>query len=108
MYLATTSVKGVVHIFELYDSLKAIDESEYKDYIKLIPEDEIGYINDMLTLDPAVKNKTAKLASIGSLVSSYFNSRWGMAKVKVNDTEKYCAFAEGNLFVGKVNTYGSC
>ena len=59
-FLACTSNKDAVHIFELFDSIKSIEESEYTDYLARTPADEIGYTNDLITLEHGTKNKTAK------------------------------------------------
>lgn len=101
-FLACTSNLEAVHIFELFESIKAIDETEYKEYMKNSPQDEIGYENDSITLGPNVKNSTAKLSILGSIFSkSYFASHWSLAKVKLKDQMKYCAFADNNKFIGK-------
>lgn len=100
MFLACTSNKDAVHIFELFDSIKSIDESEYKDYYKNIPADEIGYRSSEIVLDPTAKNEVTALASVGGLVSEYFKSHWSLAKLKLNDAGKMCAFARDNSFVG--------
>lgn len=100
MFLACTSNKDAVHIFELYDSIKTIDESEYKGYEKTMPADEIGYENNQLIFSPTAKNQSAKLAAVGGLISNYFSSHWSLARLKLNDADKVCAFADGNHFVG--------
>ncbi len=64
-FLACTSSKDAVHIFELFDAIKFIDESEYKGYMEKTPADEVGYTDDTITLDPTAKNKTAKYGLSG-------------------------------------------
>jgi len=100
MFLACTSSKDAVHIFELYDSIKTINESEYKDYVKNTPPDEIGYKNNVIKLNPSVRNQSAKLAAVGGLLSNYFHSHWSFSRLKLNDAGKICGFADGNHFVG--------
>ena len=59
-FLACTSNKQAVHIYELFDSVKSINENECTGYLEKTSEDEIGYKNDTITLDPSVRNQTAK------------------------------------------------
>lgn len=59
-FLACTSSTEAVHIFEIYEALKSIDDSEYEGYHKRTPKDEIGYDNDKVLLDPTLKNKKSK------------------------------------------------
>ena len=108
-FLTCTSTLDAIHIFELFESIKAIDEAEYNGYLDKTPADEIGYKDDGIALDPNVKNKTAKylgyrinhrLAVLGSLFSNYFKSHWSMAKVKIKEGIKHCAFAEKNHLIG--------
>ena len=49
-----------IHIFELFDSIKTIDEKEYNNYAANTPFDEIGYADDSIALHPSAKNETAK------------------------------------------------
>lgn len=63
-FLACTSNKEAVHIFELFESIKSLDETEYKGYLARTPADEIGYSDDTIALDPSSRNKTAKYYAI--------------------------------------------
>jgi len=98
MYLACASNKEAVHIFELYDSVKSLEKTEQDEFFKDLPPDEIGYSNEKITLDSDAKNKTAKLALIGSIFTNYFKSHWSLAKMKLDDAGKFCCFSEGNFF----------
>ncbi len=49
-----------MHIFELFDAIKSIDQSECSGYNEKMPVDEVGYTDDTLVLDPTARNKTAK------------------------------------------------
>eukprot|EP00826_Nyctotherus_ovalis_P038383 TRINITY_DN3593_c0_g1_i30.p1 TRINITY_DN3593_c0_g1~~TRINITY_DN3593_c0_g1_i30.p1 ORF type:complete len:209 (+),score=32.04 TRINITY_DN3593_c0_g1_i30:113-739(+) len=105
MFLACTSNKDAVHIFELFDSIKIIDESEYRDLEKTTPPDEIGYRDNEVVLNPAVRNHAATLAAVGSLISNYFQSHWSLSRLKLNDAGKVCAFADANNFIGTPPSY---
>jgi hypothetical protein len=96
MFIACTSDKDAIHIFEANEKLHALCIS---DYTKDIPVDEQGYENHKIILSSTVKNKVAALSMLGSLVSSYFNSKWSFGKVKLNNQKKICAFADGNNFI---------
>lgn len=97
-FLACTSNKESVHIFELFDSLEMLQKLGAKGNFKDISEDEIGYKNNKIELNPNTKNEVTKFASV-SWISSYFKSHWSLAKLKLTDINKYCSFADGNNFI---------
>eukprot|EP00826_Nyctotherus_ovalis_P060182 TRINITY_DN8420_c0_g2_i1.p1 TRINITY_DN8420_c0_g2~~TRINITY_DN8420_c0_g2_i1.p1 ORF type:complete len:189 (+),score=41.01 TRINITY_DN8420_c0_g2_i1:709-1275(+) len=109
LFLACVSNREAIHIFELFDANDKLRAVSITDYTKQIPADEHGYEDNNLTLDSAVKNRTATLASLSSVLPSYFKSRWSFARIKLEDERKTCAFADGNNFVvvckGSVSLY---
>lgn len=107
--MACASNKEAIHIFELFDANSKLRTVSIADYTKQIPADEHGYEDNNLTLDAAVKNQTAALASLSSVLPGYFKSKWSFARIKLGDEGKVCAFADGNNFVvvckGNVSLY---
>ena len=102
MFLACTSNKEAVHIFELYESFNTLDKETYETYLELSTPDEVGYENNKIALDQNVKNEIPALATVGALVSKYFTLHWSFSKAKINDAGKICAFGSGNNFMGKL------
>ena len=97
MFIACTSNKEAVHIFELFNANHSMEDK--KSFDKEFPKDEIGYPNNTITLNPLTKNKVAKLAGAVSWIINYFKSQWSFARIKLPAKWKYCAFANGNDFV---------
>ena len=97
-FLACTSDKETIHIFELYESASKMQELGYNNNTEDSQENEIIHKND-LQLEPSVRNKINKFATIGSWLISYLSSHWSLSRVKLNDKRKHCAFGDGNNFI---------